>query len=149
MGQSCRTLLWDTLVGNSCGTLLWALLWTTTTISTTSTTTTTTTADNCSLALVDASSSATVSMTASSKTASLRTPCVLSVKSPKPAFRTRLPPKVTRQVSKTSVCFALPSGTAPRKRTFHQSRANPNGTATSRTSRRHTVCPDTRSKRVT
>ena len=26
MGQSCRTLLWDTLVGHSCGTLLWDTL---------------------------------------------------------------------------------------------------------------------------
>ena len=34
--------------------------------------------------------------------------------------------------------------TAPRKRTFHQGCANPNGTATSRTSCRHTVCPHTR-----
>ena len=54
-----------------------------------------------------------------------------------------------RNAAFTPACFALPSGTAPRKRAFHQGRANPNGTATSRTSRRHTVCPDTRSKRVT
>ena len=33
----------------------------------------------------------------------------------------------------TPACFALPSGTAPRKLTSHQSRAHPNGTATSRT----------------
>ena len=46
-------------------------------------------------------------------------------------------------------CFALPSGTAPRKRTFHQGRANPHGTATSRTSFRHTVCPHTRSNHIT
>ena len=45
----------------------------------------------------------------------------------------------------TPPCFVLPSGTAPRKRTFHQGHANPNGTATSRTSCRHTVCPHTRS----
>ena len=43
----------------------------------------------------------------------------------------------------TPACFALPSGTAPRKRTLHQGRANPNGIATSRTSCRHTVCPHT------
>ena len=51
-----------------------------------------------------------------------------------------------RHAAFTPACFALPSGTAPRKRTFQQGRANPNGTATSRTSHRHTVCPDTRSK---
>ena len=45
----------------------------------------------------------------------------------------------------TPACFALPSGTAPRKRTFHQGCTNPNGTAASRTSCRHTVCPHTRS----
>ena len=38
----------------------------------------------------------------------------------------------------TPACFALPSGTAPRKHTSHQSRANPNGTATSRTYFGHT-----------
>ena len=58
-------------------------------------------------------------------------------------------PAHQRHAAFTPACFALPSGTAPRKRTFHQGRANPNGTATSRTSRRHTVCPDTRSKHVT
>ena len=50
---------------------------------------------------------------------------------------------VTRRVYAS--CFALHSGTAPRKRTFHQGCANPNGTATSRTSRRRAVCPHTRS----
>ena len=34
-----------------------------------------------------------------------------------------------------------PSGMALRVRTFHQGRANPNGTATSRTSCRQTICP--------
>ena len=38
----------------------------------------------------------------------------------------------------TPGCFALPSGTATRKRTSYQSRANPNGTATSRTYFGHT-----------
>ena len=54
-------------------------------------------------------------------------------------------PAHQRHAAFTPACFALPSGTAPRKRTFHQGRANPNGTATSQTSRRHTVCPHTRS----
>ena len=41
----------------------------------------------------------------------------------------------------TPACFALPSGTAPRKHTSNQGRANPNGTETSRTYFGHTVCP--------
>ena len=49
----------------------------------------------------------------------------------------------------TPACFALPSGTAPRKHTSHQGRANPNGTATSRTYFGHMVCPHTRSKHIT
>ena len=57
-------------------------------------------------------------------------------------------PAHQRHAAFTPAYFALPSGTAPRKCTFHQGRANPNRT-TSRTSRRHTVCPDTRSKHVT
>ena len=43
----------------------------------------------------------------------------------------------------TPACFALPSGTAPRKRTSHQGRASPHGTATSSTYFGHTVCPHT------
>ena len=56
-------------------------------------------------------------------------------------------PAHQRHAAFTPACFALPSGTAPRKRTFHQGCANPNGTVTSRTSCRHTVCPHTRSFR--
>ena len=41
--------------------------------------------------------------------------------------------------------FRAPRGTAPRKRTSHQGRANPNGAAISRTYFGHTVCPHTRS----
>ena len=58
-------------------------------------------------------------------------------------------PAQQRHPAFTPACFALPGGTAPRKRNFHQGRANPHGTATSRTSRRPTVCPHTRSKHVT
>ena len=54
-------------------------------------------------------------------------------------------PADQRHAAFTPAFFALPSGTAPCKRTFHQGRANPTGTATSRTSCRHTVCPHTRS----
>ena len=43
-------------------------------------------------------------------------------------------PAHQRHAAFTPASFApLPSGTAPRKRTFHQGRANPRGTATSRT----------------
>ena len=58
VGYSCRTLLWDTLVGHSCGTLLLQK-------------------SRCEAA--------------------------------RRAFRTRLPPKVTRQVSKTSVSYETSS----------------------------------------
>ena len=58
-------------------------------------------------------------------------------------------PAHQRHATFTPACFALPSGTAPSKRTFHQGRANHNGTATSRTSCPHTVCPHTRSKHIT
>ena len=54
-------------------------------------------------------------------------------------------PAHQRHAAFTPPCFALPSGTAPRKHTFHQGCANPNGTVTSRTSCRHTVCPHNRS----
>ena len=54
-------------------------------------------------------------------------------------------PAHQRHVAFTPAWFALPSGTAPRKRTSHQGRPNPNGTATSRTSCRHTICPHTTS----
>ena len=58
-------------------------------------------------------------------------------------------PAHQRRAAFTPACFALPSGTAPRKRTFHQGRANPHGTATSRTQFRHTVCPHTTSNQIT
>ena len=58
-------------------------------------------------------------------------------------------PAHQRHAAFTPACFALPSGTAPRKCTFHQVRANLNGTATSRASCHHTVCPHTRSNRIT
>ena len=38
-------------------------------------------------------------------------------------------PAHQRRATFTTACFALPSVTAPRKRTFHQGRANPHGTA--------------------
>ena len=44
-------------------------------------------------------------------------------------------PRLRQPVSRSPV--------APRKRTLHQDRANPNGIATSRTLCRHTVCPHT------
>ena len=42
-------------------------------------------------------------------------------------------PAHQRYATFTPACFALPGGTAPRKRSSHQGRANPHGTATSRT----------------
>ena len=62
-----------------------------------------------------------------------------------------MPPiiRLTSDTLFTPACFALPSGTAPRICTFHQGRqgrANPHGTATSRTKFRHTVCLPTHYK---
>ena len=67
MGYSCRTLLWDTLVGPSCGTLLWGTLFV--------------------------------------RDFLQKSRCEAARR----AFRTRLPPKVTRQVSKTSVSYETSS----------------------------------------
>ena len=53
-------------------------------------------------------------------------------------------PAHQRHAAFTPACFALPSRTPPHTHTFHQGCANPNGTATSRMSRRHTVCRHTR-----
>ena len=133
VGHSCETLLWDTVAGHSCGTLLWdtlvghscrTLLWDTLV------------GQSCGTLLWDTvagHSCGTLYMGHSGRTLFWVT---LVGSSGEP---------LERHAALTPACFALPSGTAPRKRTFHQGRANPNGTATSRTSRRHTVCPHTRS----
>ena len=98
VGPSCRTLLWDTLLGHSCGTLLWD-----TPVGHT---------------LVGHSCRAYSSNETSSKShaSSLKNERFVRdflqkshVKSPKRAFRTRLPPKVTCQVPKTSVSYEISS----------------------------------------
>ena len=58
-------------------------------------------------------------------------------------------PAHQRHSAFTPARFALASGMVPRKRIFHQGRANPNGTATSLRYFGHTVCPHTRSKHIT
>ena len=105
MGHSCGTLLWDTLVGHSCETLLWD----------------TVARHSCGPLLCDTQVSKTsLSYETSSKshTSSLKHEHFVRdflqkshVKSPKRAFRTRLPPKVTRQGSKTSVSYETSSKT--------------------------------------
>ena len=84
MGYSCRTLLWDTLVGHSCGTLCRA--------------------------------HSSYETSSKSHAARLQDERFVRdflqksrVKSQKRAFRARLPPKVTRQVSKTSVSYGTSS----------------------------------------
>ena len=108
VGHTCGTLLWDTLVGHSYGTLLWdtlvghscgtcgTLLWDTHT------------GHSCGTLLWDTSSK--------SHAARLQDERFVRdflqksrVKSQKRAFQTRLPPKVTRQVSKTSVSYETSS----------------------------------------
>ena len=85
MGYSCRTLLWDTLVGHSCGTLLYR-------------------------------AHSSYETSSKSHAARLQDERFVRdflqkshVKSQKRAFLTRLPPKVTRQVSKTSVSYETSS----------------------------------------
>ena len=115
LGHSCRTLLWVTLVGSS-----WA--W----------------------RHANALCRANPNGTATSRTSRRHTVCPDTIEA-NMSHDTTNHPAHQRHAAFTPACFALPSGTAPRKRTFHQGCANPNGTATSRTSRRHTLCPHTRS----
>ena len=106
MGYSCRTLLRDTLVGHSCRKLLWDTL----------------VGHSCVTLLQDTlvghSCRAHSSYETSSKSHAARLQDERfvrdflqksRVKSQKRAFRTRLPPKFTRQVSKTSVSYETSS----------------------------------------
>ena len=54
-----------------------------------------------------------------------------------------------RYAAFTPACFALSSGTVPRRHTFHQGRPNPHGTATSRTQFATRSTPHTRSNPIT
>ena len=103
-GHSCETLLWDTVAGHSCGTLFWDTL----------------VGHSCrdTVCPHTRSSHASVSYETSSKSLASRLQDERfvrdflqksRVKSQKRAFRTRLPPKVTRQVSKTSVSYETSS----------------------------------------
>ena len=94
VGHSCRTLLWDTLIGHSCGTLLWD----------------THTGHSCGTLYLGQSCRTHASRLQDERF--VRDFLQKShVKSPKRAFLTRLPPKVTRQVSKTSVSYETCSKT--------------------------------------
>ena len=103
--HSCGTLLWDPLVGHSCGTLLWDTL----------------VGHSCRAHSPNETSS-------KSHASSLKNERFVGdflqkshAKSPKRAFRARLPPKVTRQVSKTSVSYETSSKShmsSPQKERF-------------------------------
>ena len=104
MGHSCRTLLWDTLIGHSCWTLFWETL----------------VKHSCGTLLRDTlvghSCRTLLWDTLVGHAARLQDERFVRdflqksrVKSQKRAFRTRLPPKVTRQVSKTSVSYETSS----------------------------------------
>ena len=111
MGHSCRTLLWDTVAGHSCGTLLRDTL----------------VRHSCGTLLRDTlvghscrahSCRAHSSYETSSKSHAARLQDERFVRdflqksrceAARRAFRTRLPPKVTRQVSKTSVSYETSS----------------------------------------
>ena len=88
MGHSCRTLLWDTLVGNSCGTLLWDTL----------------VGHSCGTLLYE------TLVGYSCRTLLWDTLVGHSAGTLlQGTLRTRLPPKVTRQVSQTSVSYETSS----------------------------------------
>ena len=100
-GHSCGTLLWDTLVGHSCGTLVGHTLRTRLPPKVT---------------LRGCKTSVSYETSSKSHASSLKNEHFVRdflqkshVKSPKRAFRTRLPPKVTRQGSKTSVSYETSS----------------------------------------
>ena len=111
MGHSCRALLWDTLVGHSCD-LLWDTLIACGTLSRD-----TLVRHSCGTRLRDTLVGHSAGHSCGTLYASrlqnerfVRDFLQMShVKSPKRAFRTRLPPKVTRQVSKTSVSYETSS----------------------------------------
>ena len=120
-GTLCGTLLWDTFVGHSCGTLLLGILFVRDFLQ----------KSRCEAArrafrmrlppkVTRQVSKTSISYETSSKshTSSLKNEHFLRdflqkshVKSPKRAFRTRLPPKVTRQGSKPSVSYETSSKT--------------------------------------
>ena len=110
MGHSCRTLLWDTLIGHSCGTLFWdtlvgPLLWDTLVAVGHSCGTL---EHSCERFVRDVLQKS--RFQAAQDERFVRDFLQKSrVKSPKRALRTRLPPKVTRQVSKTSVSYETSS----------------------------------------
>ena len=98
MGHSCRTLLWDTLVGIVGHTLRTRL--------------------PPKVTLRGCKTSVSYETSSKSHASSLKNEHFVRdflqkshVKSPKRAVRTRLPPKVTRQVSKTSVSYETSSKT--------------------------------------
>ena len=118
VGHSCRKLLWDTLVGHSCGTLLWD----------TPVGHTLRTRLPPKVTLRGCKTSVSYETSSKSHASSLKNERFVRdflqnshVKSPKRAFRTRLPPKVTCQVPKTSVSYETSSKTLmskSAKRTF-------------------------------
>ena len=100
VGHSSGTLLRDTLVGHSCGTLLWETL------------------VGPKVTLRGCKTSVSYETFSKSHASSLKNERFVRdflqksrVQSPKRAFRTRFPPKVTRQVSKTSVSCETSSKT--------------------------------------
>ena len=121
MGHSCRTLLWDTLVGHSCGTLLWAthtghscgtLLWDTLAGDSCGTLSWDTLVGHSCWKLLWGTLVGHSCGTVGHSCRALFVRDFLQksrCEAARRAFRTRLPPKVTRQVSKTSVSYETSS----------------------------------------
>ena len=136
-GHSCGTLLWDTHLGHSCGTLLWdplaghscgTLLWDTLVGHSCDTRVGHTLRTRLPPKVTRQVSKTSVLYETSSKshTPSLQNERFVRdflqkshVKSPKRAFHTRLPPKVTCQVPKTSVSYETSSNSHVKEHTRH------------------------------
>ena len=137
VGHSCWTLIWDTLVGHSCGTLLQdtlvghscgTLLWDTLVGHSCDTPVGHTLRTRLPPKVTRQVSKTSVLYETSSKshTPSLQNERFVRdflqkshVKSPKRAFHTRLPPKVTCQVPKTSVSYETSSNSHVKEHTHH------------------------------
>ena len=133
----CRTLFWVTLVGSSCGALFWDTLDTTNRPAHSDTPRLHQHASRSPVARCHANTLPTkaaqipVALRNHERNFATRSAHTLEANI---SHDTTNHPAHQRHAAFTPACFALPSGTAPRKRTFHLGRANPNGTATSRTS---------------
>ena len=131
VGHSCETLLWVTLVGSSCGALFWDTLDTTMIPLTSDTPRLRQHVSRSPVARRHANAlptkAAQIKMALRHHERTLATRSVQTLEA-HISHDTANHPAHHRHAAFTPACFALPRGTAPRKRTSHQGRANRNGT---------------------